>query len=392
MIRPGPGDTLAGVILKTRRDVLVLGLLAVGALPAAAREPAPVVAGHVVMHGAGRLADGVTALYRALGFGPSLIEGDRVRDRLVRDLGAASAAGIDPASPLGAVYVAEGAVMHRVPFVVVADRRLVEAGIAPGTAVVPAGGRGALVLAPSDRVGAAVAEYVVASGLDREVAAAPVTFRFLAAPFTDRSVPWLETQAEMLRGLARMASLFGKDDADLRLAAEAIDDLRALLDPWELVDGELFVARSGVRLVLRCVPHAGSEVDLALAAAPALPIPAPAERRDVALRAETSVGTDALRRWVERLVAADAVRAAAHDERLVLTVPVEGALLPALPGDGDGVVLRATVSLGRLRSGDGAEAGAPVHLFARVERGALRLELDAPSEQLRACVPRIEAR
>ena len=376
--------------MNTRRDVLAIGLLAVFALPASARDGHPVVTGHVVFQGAGRVADGVTALFRGLGFDASLISSDVVRDRLFRDLGAASAAGFDPASPLGAVFVVDGEVLHRVPFLVAADRALVEQGIAPGVQVLTAGDRGGLVLGPTPEVAAAVAKYVTTSGLDHERSGATVSFRFVAAPFAARSLPWLESQAGILRGLARMASFLSRDTGELELAAGVLEDAHALLEPWEMVDGELFVSGGGVRLISRCVPRAGTEAARTLGQVAALPTPDPDERRGVALRAETSVAASSVERWVGLLAPADSVQLEHAGGRTRLTVPATDALLPAQPGDAANAVARLTVSLVELRGGAAGEA--PVHAFARVEGGSLRVELEFPAAQLQVCVPRIEAK
>ncbi len=377
--------------MRPTRRLLSIVLAGIAA-PSAAAET-PTVAGHVVVHGASRLSASLLDLYGGLGFGPPLLDDRVVRERLSIDLGLDSLEGIDARAPLGAVWV-EGALgLVRVPFVGSADEEGVRRAAPPGGRVVRVAGRRSYVLAPDEATGRAAAEYLARSAFESAADGALLSFRFAAAPFVARADVWLAVRADVLRGVDRVASLLGDGRPDLRRVAEDLDDVRSLLAPWELVDGEMELGADGVVLRGRLAARPKSEAARWLDGGAALPPVAPERRAGVALLAEWRSASAGGARW-EELVGDVAERVGGRLERTPfggrLTVARSGCSLAPRPGDGDGALLRLSVACDALRGGEAG--GAPLHLHVARDGRELLVELAAPIDQLRACVPVIEVR
>ncbi|MFG0319649.1 MAG: hypothetical protein ACF8XB_20420, partial [Planctomycetota bacterium JB042] len=301
--------------------------------------------------------------------------------------------GLDVRAPLGAVWIDGKAGLVRVPFVGSADEAGVRRAAPSGGRVVRVAGRRSFVLAPDVEAGRVVAEYLARSAFVASADGALLSFRFAAAPFVARAETWLAVRADLLRGVDRVASVFGDGRPDLRRVADGLEDARSILAPWELVDGEVRLGGDGIVLRGRLAARPGSETARWLDRESSLPPVVPERRSGVALLAEWRAGPSDGVRW-EGVVRDLAGRLGGRFERTPfggrMTVARPGcSLAPGSVGD-DGSLFRLSVACDALRGDE--SRGAPLHFHVARDGRELLVELSAPIGQLRACVPVIEVR
>ncbi len=207
-----------------------------------------------------RFADGLASLYDAVGFG-NLVDADRIRERIWADFPLTDLDGVDPRRPVGHLLVWSEEGLERVPFCGVRHLARVEATLA-GSAwqVCHRGGVVYFVARPSllaalDRTGESGGwDSAPALELDLDVAA----IRAVGGESVHRFVA-------MLRGLARVADLLGRDPAVPRRGARWLEVGFRALSEWRSFGFAFWLEPERVRIRGRLEPEQGSAAASAIA-------------------------------------------------------------------------------------------------------------------------------